>query len=346
MTKLNYKQAAVKLGFSIELLNWFASYAVGSPPRKLILLSSGHVESSELHDFDAHLKASWDSRAIPEGIKQELKREARGMCGLCAQPAQEFDLAHIDRKGRELEYYCQHPRNLILLCVLCHRRYDNRGASVNNAAVHAAKERLIAFHLEPISRDVKYEEELRAHFNQLVEKSDQHEYIIAGFSRSLASVLANLPGDGQQQPLTKSVTAIYREASNKLKEASAPLTAGLVTRVNRMLEEHDVEHLDDAWDFPREEYECPRCGENCIIEGCECTECGHVNYRPLNEEMYHLETLDDGTYRVALPGLRPDCEDPGPWETCDECDNDAFFIEFDTHCGYCNHMWHRMMEDD
>lgn len=150
MQRLTFKQAAHRLRMSVKLLKWFASYGVRD--RKLIVVA-GAVEEEELLAFDTYLRQPWPDRDVPAGISAELKREARGRCTICDDPVP-LEEAHIRRKGKEVDHYCQHPHNLTLACPTCHTRYDNGDKSLPLDVIETWKETAQQRHLREVDQDI------------------------------------------------------------------------------------------------------------------------------------------------------------------------------------------------
>jgi len=160
---MDFKEACHHLRISPQLLRWFRSYSAKGDGHKLQQSPLGDFEEAELDAFSAHLRTAWLSRSVPNGIERELRVEACGLCGLCQQPCEKPQTAHICRKGRETTFYTQHPENLILLCGTCHDRYDDHALkSVSLDVILAAKQRLVSRKMEAIDRDVQIARAVRA----------------------------------------------------------------------------------------------------------------------------------------------------------------------------------------
>lgn len=153
---MDFKEASHRLRITPTLLKWFTSYSPKGDGRKLQQKAPGDFDAAELDAFDASLRTAWPSRNLPTGIEAELLVEACGHCGLCGDPCEKLEMAHIYRKDVEVKFYFQHPANLIPLCGSCHNRYDDlKLKTVSFEVIQAAKERLIARKMEAIDRDVE-----------------------------------------------------------------------------------------------------------------------------------------------------------------------------------------------
>lgn len=153
---MDFKEACHRLRITPTLLGWLTRYAAKGDQRKLREKSPGDFDMTEVDAFDAHLRTAWPSKNVPTGIETELLVEACGHCGLCGDPCEKLQMAHIRRKDVEVQYYFQHPSNLISLCGSCHDRYDDlKLKTVSLQVIEAAKERLVSRKMEAIDRDVE-----------------------------------------------------------------------------------------------------------------------------------------------------------------------------------------------
>jgi hypothetical protein len=129
--EVNLAEAAVLVGMSPTLLNWFTSYAPkkGNPRKLLVSSHQGGVpffKRTELVDFDAWLAEPWPSKkgmrpAIPVGILDEIKREAANQCAFCHSNLDSCEAAHIEPVSQSKN---NHPHNLIWLCSNHHTKFD------------------------------------------------------------------------------------------------------------------------------------------------------------------------------------------------------------------------------
>jgi hypothetical protein len=99
-------EAACITGMSPDLLRWLTSYAPKSGNgRKLkVVKTEGDIyffEEEELLDFNQWLKKPWPHKdgkrpPVPEGIRQEIIREANGECAICHGHKDTCEAAHLD----------------------------------------------------------------------------------------------------------------------------------------------------------------------------------------------------------------------------------------------------------
>lgn len=208
---MDFKEACHRLRITPTLLKWFASYAPKSDGRKLRQQSGGNFDAAELNAFDAHLCAAWSSKNVPAGIEVELYVEACGHCGLCGNPCEKLEMAHIERKNVEVLHYFQHPKNLIPLCGSCHNRYDDLNLkAVSLEVIRRAKDRLISRKMESIDRDVERASAVRA--------------AVEGAKAELSTKLFALTGSAPNNQLLWSAGAVDLLSAATLGVFGAPQT--------------------------------------------------------------------------------------------------------------------------
>lgn len=177
VTIVGYLEAAERFRYTPHLLKWFCRYAAKpGEGRKLLEVTEGNFHESELIDFERHLWRPWPTRYVPAGISAELKREASGVCVTCSAPCDVLEESHIRRKGIELEHYCQHPHNLLLLCPTCHRRYDGPSQQLDFETVRHRKEVAQGRLLAEVDRQVaiaRAVSQLTAPLRQAIDSSDR-----------------------------------------------------------------------------------------------------------------------------------------------------------------------------
>lgn len=125
-------QAAALVGMSPTLLEFLSKHQVKwQDKRKLaVARKDGRAlffDESELKAYDAWLQAPWPAKSgkrprLPDGIREEIRREANLECALCKSSGEAGEAAHIvpvaDTKSN-------HPHNLIWLCANHHTKLDN-----------------------------------------------------------------------------------------------------------------------------------------------------------------------------------------------------------------------------
>ncbi|GKQ99983.1 hypothetical protein KAM461_42330 [Aeromonas hydrophila] len=125
---LNEYEAALAFDMSPTLLRWFTSYEIFDKTKLSFKLENEiyYYDREELISFNKKMEGKWPKTGdgkrprVPEGIKREIKQEARSACPVCNKSYGE--IAHIDAVAAT---HCNHPKNLIFLCPDHHTEYDN-----------------------------------------------------------------------------------------------------------------------------------------------------------------------------------------------------------------------------
>jgi len=126
--ELNEYEAALVFDMSPTLLRWMTVNGVVDKT-KLSFEERNEIyyyDKEELHRLNLKMAGKWPKNSkgkrpnIPEGIKREIKHEARNACPACNKSYGE--IAHIDSVAAT---HCNHPKNLIFLCPDHHTEYDN-----------------------------------------------------------------------------------------------------------------------------------------------------------------------------------------------------------------------------
>ena len=148
MSYLTKIEAAIKLGYGVELVDYF----IKTCPKKdegrtlQVLRTDGGelIDEKELLAFQHYLSQPWPlskkgARShIPEAIAEDVKRESHCACAICGY-MDNGELAHIRSFAATLN---NSPDNLILLCPNHHTKYDlgyKPSSNLTSADVEAAK---------------------------------------------------------------------------------------------------------------------------------------------------------------------------------------------------------------
>lgn len=124
----------MKFELSPTLLRWLTSNSVldGSKISYEERSEVYYYDQDELMALNKKMEGKWPKTAkgqrphIPEGIKREIRHEARSACPVCNKSHGE--IAHIDCVAAT---HCNHPKNLIFLCPDHHTEYDNARIPAN-----------------------------------------------------------------------------------------------------------------------------------------------------------------------------------------------------------------------
>jgi len=145
MSQVSKYEAAILVGMSPELLDWFASYSPKKGDTRKLASSRDKFgvttfSTDDLENWDEYLREPWPEtqRQPPLAIERELFLESQGRCTIC-QSFVVCEMAHIDPWE---ESFNHHPHNLIHLCPTCHTRVD-RTNEIPREVVRQKKQELI-----------------------------------------------------------------------------------------------------------------------------------------------------------------------------------------------------------
>src|ERR1700722_16620517 len=122
-------EAAMKLGISVELLEYFTKKGPKQNETRRLKVrkvdGQGFFDDKELLSYQNYLNEPWPftkgSRPpIPEAIKDDIKSEAHHGCAICGH-SDNGEVAHIEAVADSLN---NSPDNLIFLCPNHHTKYD------------------------------------------------------------------------------------------------------------------------------------------------------------------------------------------------------------------------------
>ena len=145
---LNKIEAAMKLGVSVELIDYFTQYS--PKPGENTKLIAIKTELGEMYDkanlivFNNYLNSPWpltkegNRPPIPGPIKEDIKRESHYSCAICGF-MDNGEVAHIEAVAKTQN---NGPENLIFLCPNHHTKYDygyKLNSNITIEEVRAAK---------------------------------------------------------------------------------------------------------------------------------------------------------------------------------------------------------------
>ncbi|HEX4334527.1 MAG TPA: HNH endonuclease [Polyangiaceae bacterium] len=144
MALLTKVEAAIALGVSMELLDWFVLHP--AKPKESRQLRSSKVEGvemfdeAELHGFRIYLHSPWPKPKkgrphLPAPIKDDIKVESHLSCAVCGLMNRN-EVAHIVAVADSLN---NGPDNLIFLCPNHHEQFDYGYKPKNSVSVEAIK---------------------------------------------------------------------------------------------------------------------------------------------------------------------------------------------------------------
>ena len=145
MALISKIEAAIKLGYSIELIDYFTNYCPKSGDNvklRVVKTDIGDMyEESELINFQIYLNRPWPKTAnanrppIPEQIKNDIRKESHYSCAICGH-MDNGEVAHIDAVCTTLN---NSPDNLIFLCPNHHTKYDYGYKISSNITIEEVK---------------------------------------------------------------------------------------------------------------------------------------------------------------------------------------------------------------
>lgn len=340
VTSVSYKQAAHELRVTVHLLKWFTRYgALGDKLEEV----DGQFDRDALSTFDAHLKGAWPDRRVPAGIQDELLREARGACVLCQKPCDVLEQAHVQRKGIEVQHYCQHPHNLVLLCPDCHSRYDTVKRTVTYEAVQQAKNVAISRLMEDVDRDIHLATLATTSLEQLL-GLDAQDFVPAERRGLLHSFLVQLPTVALPDWHLRTVAQHLGDAA-AIVNTSMPVTGSVLSAYSDALEtplaarrEPSDAELWEVLDQPRAPGECDQCGASTEIEGGTCLDCD----ADLSEFAGHEAHESNEGWHVVYGD--PQYGDRSELLRCPDCSSSNVALDFASTCGGCQHFADRAFD--
>lgn len=141
-------EAAIKLGWSVELIEYFSvTCPKTGENRTLQSITSSHADlfdEKELLDFQRYLNQPWPIPAkgtrpyIPKAISDDTKQECHYSCAICGY-MDNGEVAHIHEVSKTLN---NSPDNLVYLCPNHHTKYDygyKLASNITIEEVEAAK---------------------------------------------------------------------------------------------------------------------------------------------------------------------------------------------------------------
>lgn len=336
---------------TVSLLKWCERHSPRNDGQKL-KFARGLIDEADLIAFDSHLKTAWPSRTIPTGVRNELYLEAAGRCGVCCDPCEHFEEAHIDRLNKELKYYCQHPHNLILLCGGCHGRYD-RGSTITNAVVRKRKEILLSRLMEDVDRDMAVAKVARDGLAEIhrglaanAGKPDQRSTKDwTSFTESLFAD-GTTPADLLHMP-DGAELGTKLEQAGRLLVGTMPVTSGTLRAAAERLGEggpFTPPTEAEAWEFIEPDWEpgeCQRCGQQTPIEEYACQDCEQQGFDHHGEVPAFVDR-GQSPPRVEFEDAR------GEYYSleCEHCGSTDLEFDFQPLCDYCRHMTEKAEADD
>jgi len=230
-----------------------------------------------------------------------------------------------------------------MMCPSCHTRYDRELIPFTTVehAKEIATEKLIEVQKQDHVYAVAMRKRLAAHdppATDLVTRFQPSElYIYPSTTESESADVVRLDANhvlSARAPLASSPeTGVVEQF---------PLTGSIVEAAREDPEQIPPVSWETIPDEPAPG-ECVRCSAPNTIESCTCMDCGEFFY---TDEEAHTEGHPDGGFIVWVAAPIRVKDDMGTYVEleCQNCGSQQFDVEFDTMCGYCSHMFAKMMD--
>lgn len=315
MAYLSKSEAALKLGYSIELIESFIKKCpkkgetrtlptTTSPAGTLIL-------EEELLSFQRYLNRPWpkgnDGRPyIPAVVRNDIKQECHFACAICGH-MDNGEIAHIQEVSETLN---NSPDNLILLCPNHHSKYDygfKPSSNVDLEAVEAAKK----LKRNSRRRMLRYEANATKALRAIIEMvstiardltKDLSENLRAANITELEALLKSVPGLCQAAEYAAATDRDLEDLDKKLAEI-APDIAKRATGASTKESERDIRSRADSIVSKTktvlldiDEEDCPHCFGRGQYgwSGRLCAYCGGSCFvSSAKAEAYDLELIDE-----------------------------------------------------
>lgn len=124
MTEIDIYEASIVFGLPPFLIRDMVSFDFNGEKLEAKSRSPYVFERKTLELYATHLESSWpeEKRCPPEWVVRFLIWEAGGACALCRQAKANYDIAHV---APWTKTHCHSPKNLVRLCVDCHRSHGD-----------------------------------------------------------------------------------------------------------------------------------------------------------------------------------------------------------------------------
>jgi hypothetical protein len=300
MAFLSKVDAALKLGYSIELIEYFIKKCPKKGGTRTLPATTSSVgtliDEDELLSFQRYLNQPWpkgkDGRPyIPQAVRTDIKQESHHACAICGH-MDNGEIAHIQEVSETLS---NSPDNLILLCPNHHSKYDYGFKPSSNVAledVEAAKK----LKLNSRRRMLRYEANATKALRSIIElvsaikrdlTKDISENIRSANITELGALISALPEicqaaedaattdrdledlDKQLAKLAPSIAKQALGSSTKESEHDVRVRAeSIVSSTKKVLidlDEVDCPHCSGRGQYGLSGQLCAYCGGSCFV---------------------------------------------------------------------------------
>jgi DnaJ-class molecular chaperone len=316
MALLPIVEAAMKLGVSVELVEYFTQHCPKyKETRKLKakqLDGQLFIDDKELFEFQRYLNLAWplppksDRPGIPKKIKDDIKAESHMSCAICGH-MDNGEVAHIEAVETSLN---NSPDNLIYLCPNHHTKYDlgyRLKSNVTLEVVRAAKllkrksrQRMMAYEANAARSLVALIQLIKAIGVSLKDKkNNNHLQILTTEVEKLLELLPEVTKAAEEQARTDGPGLEIEDLVVK----HAPEFAKIASRVAKPAAKKNIQNVVQAvtdkshevlLDF--DEVDCPHCGGRGMtgIAGDFCAYCkGSCLITQAEADDYDASTIDE-----------------------------------------------------
>ena len=276
---LNQIEAAMKLGISFELLEYFTKHCPKKDETRLLQTKAvdGNVffDDQELIAYQKYLNLPWHFTKgkrppIPEAIKDDIKSESHLGCAICGY-ADNGEVAHIVAVADSLN---NSPDNLIYLCPNHHTKYDLGFKPASNVTLkviqaakdlkrntrqrmmrHEANATKLCLALTTMLKSLKRDFEKGTHTGQMAE-------VYLTETISLMERLPQLAAEAQEAARADRDIGDTGQLVGKIAPKLMRLSAGVNSNTKESQLRTAVSSVVDAVDhvlLDLDEVECPRC---------------------------------------------------------------------------------------
>ena len=273
-------EAAIKLGYSVELLDYLSKNCPkkgGSRVLRVITIDGvDHFDDGELIGYQNYLNQPWPLSElgkrphIPKAIEDDIKAESHFSCAICGY-ADNGEVAHIEEVSKTRN---NSPDNLIFLCPNHHTKYDygyKPSSNVTLDVIRAAKE----IKRNSRQRILLYESNATKSLQSLLRtvsriesaiKSEQSRDLIQVNVTELKALIESVPEltehaltrASEDREVGEDIDNLVHIAPSIAKAATSIYTADSESQIRKTAQEiisHSKKVVIDI-----DEVECPHCG--------------------------------------------------------------------------------------
>lgn len=344
MPLLSISEAAIRVGYSIELLTYLSKKCPKHNETRILPAKKIdevlHFDEAELLSYQRYLNEPWpipdgkDRPPMRDAIADDVKAESHFACAICGN-SNHGELAHIHPVS---DGACNSPDNLIFLCPNHHTEYDygfKPKANITKEVIVAAKlmkrdsrQRMLRCEANafkqmralikqiknimdglPKEKDAKIREVRSTELKALLSL-----VTVSSTAASEASSKDEDPGKIELKRIAPSIAALAKGAADAPDEYSLRTTAREVVAASRKV-------IIDLG-----EEECPHCSGRGQkgISGSLCTYCGGSCFVSTDE----AETYDQGAIdEVECPRCLGRCVTGLVGDICEYCKGDGVVSE-------------------